>query len=55
MKYHVMPLKTGLHEIREQLEKEGKEGWELVSIVHQPLSDYKSPNFSGYLAYFKKP
>ena len=54
MEYTVIALKESLVRIREQLNEEGKKGWELVSIVHQPNA-YKNPDFSGHLAYFKKP
>ncbi len=56
MKYDVMVLKISLVSIREQFEKAGKEGWELISIVHQPdaTKGINKSVFSSYLAYFKK-
>lgn len=59
MKYEVIALKKGLVAIREQLKKEGDDGWELISIVHQPddlidVSDSFKSEYSGHIAYFKK-
>ena len=56
MEYHVKALKKDLVAIREQLEALGKEGWELISIVHQPdaTKDLDKSVFSGHIAYLKK-
>jgi len=53
MQYRVESLKISLESIREQLKEIGKDGWELITIVHQPNA-YKSESSSGYLAYFKR-
>ena len=55
MQHHVISLKVKLEDIRKQLEEVGLEGWELVCVVPQPKAYKGSPEFSEYLAYFKKP
>ncbi len=53
MQYEVISLKTGIFEIRDQLKQMASEGWDLVTIVHQPDS-VSSEAPTPYLAYFKK-
>jgi hypothetical protein len=54
MQYKVESLKVGIVEIREQLKDIGKDGWELVCIVHQPKAYKAHDDISEYIAYFKK-
>lgn len=54
VQYNVIPLKKDLASIMEQLKEQGNQGWELVTVIHQPEA-YKLAGLSSYLAYFKKP
>lgn len=58
MEYKIIPLKEGQQAIVEQLNDLSKEGWELVTVIHQhelkftPLTG--SSPYLGYVAYLKK-
>ena len=51
--YKVLPLYFGCIEIQNSLNDQAKQGWSLITIVHQPNAS-KDNSFNGYVAYFKK-
>lgn len=56
MEYEVISLPEHLASIKKKLNELGDKGYELISIVHQPDASkgLSKPDFSSYIAYFKK-
>jgi hypothetical protein len=54
MEYKVISLAKDVKGIEAQLKQEGNSDWELITIIHQPLTNAPK-DLSPYVAYFKKP
>jgi len=53
--YDIVELELGINIVKEVLSRLGKEGWELVDIIHYPNPrEFKSDASSPYFGYFKR-
>jgi hypothetical protein len=50
--YDVVNLPLGISDVIALLKDKGAQGWEIVTIIHQPLEDRTKK--SNYFAYLKK-